>query len=53
MADDEIKTEWRRLIRLYQKSRLGRALARVEADELERKGVTEADIDRLFPESAQ
>lgn len=48
-SDDEIREEWRRLRRLASRNSLGRKVAMLRADELESRGVTEQDIDRLFP----
>jgi hypothetical protein len=50
MADDQIKREWRRIIRLAQSGKsLSLRVAHAYADRLEAAGVSETDIDRLFP----
>ena len=49
MSDDEIRTEWKRLNRMFHRGKsLARRLALMAADDLEARGVTDADIDRLF-----
>lgn len=51
MSDDKIKLEWKRALRLYNKGgSLSKRIAFMIADDLESAGVTDADIDRLFPD---
>lgn len=51
ITDQEIVEKWRQALRMHRKpSRLAKLIALSIADELEKDGVTEADIDRLFPE---
>jgi hypothetical protein len=49
MEDEEICTRWEKASSLYHKGPLARRLAQMEISELEVAGVTESDIDRLFP----
>jgi hypothetical protein len=50
MDDVEIKERWLRASRLYHsKSHLARRIALREVKDMEDKGVTESDIDRIFP----
>lgn len=50
LTDDEITEKWRRACLLYSKnSPLAKRIGLMIADELEGIGITEADIDRLFP----
>lgn len=50
VSDEEITREWNRILAMNSKrSRLAKLLASSMADELEKRGVTAADIDRLFP----
>lgn len=49
-SDDEIHEKFAMAVRLYKKgSSLGKKVAEAIAEELESKGVTDDDIDRLFP----
>jgi hypothetical protein len=48
--DEEIRRRWTNARRLHDgRSSLARRLALLEAEDLEREGVTEEDIERLFP----
>jgi hypothetical protein len=48
-SDAEIRTEWRRICRLYDRGRpLGQRIALAMADKLEATGVTEAGIDLVM-----
>lgn len=50
MTDAAIREEWRRICRQYDRGKsLARRVALLRCDQLEVRGVTEADIDRLFP----
>lgn len=51
MTDNEIKEKWYRAIMLYNRGNLARRIANIIIDELESAGVTENDIERLFPTS--
>ena len=54
MTDHEIRAEWRRICRQHERGgSLARRLALAACDDLEVAGVTEADIDRLFPSQEQ
>ena len=49
-SDDEIVRRWLRARQHYHcRSSLARRLAILDIEEMEAAGVTEADIDRLFP----
>jgi hypothetical protein len=60
ISDEEIKKKWNEACRHYygfgyrvpghKPGGLGKRLADIVIDELEKAGVTEEDIDRLFPE---
>lgn len=53
MSDDQIRSEWKAICRQYDRGKsLARRVALLSCDELEARGVTEADIDRLFPEKS-
>lgn len=50
LSDVKIKAEWNNILRLQRKgTSLSMRLAGVLADLLEKEGVTDEDIDRLFP----
>jgi hypothetical protein len=50
IPDDEIKRRWEKASWLHhRKSLLAKRLAKMEVEELEAVGVTEEDIDRLYP----
>jgi len=48
-SDEEITRRWMRARKYYHKGSLARRLAMLDVEELEASGVTEEDIDRLFP----
>lgn len=51
MTDEKIIEKWRQALQMHSKpSRLAKLIALQLVDELEKDGVTEADIDRLFPD---
>jgi hypothetical protein len=50
MTDEAIRTEWSRICRMYRRGgSLRQRLALMYADQLEAAGVSEGDIERLFP----
>ncbi len=49
MTDEKIKELWERACALHRKGSLAKRIAMLDIEELENAGVTEADIDRLYP----
>lgn len=50
LSDEEIITRWKQILRMrFRNSSLAKLLALNMADELEKEGVAEDDILRLFP----
>lgn len=50
MDDAQIKEQWSRAVRLHgNNSSLAKRIAMLHVEELESAGVTEADIDGLYP----